>query len=62
MAFTKSNELQTRIMLKYDSYANWTTNNPVLLAGEVAIATIPSGTSVPTKDSREMQDLPNVVM
>ena len=62
MAFTKSNELQTRIMLKYDSYANWTTNNPVLLAGEVAIATIPSGTSVPTKDQREMQDLPNVVM
>lgn len=62
MAFTKSNELQTRIMLKYDSYANWTTNNPVLLAGEVAIATIPSGTSVPTKEQREMQDLPNVVM
>jgi hypothetical protein len=62
MAFTKSNELQTRIMLKYDSYANWTTNNPVLLAGEVAIATIPSGTSIPTKDAREMQDLPNVVM
>lgn len=62
MAFTKSNELQTRIMLKYDSYANWTTNNPVLLAGEVAIATIPSGISVPTKDQREMQDLPNVVM
>jgi hypothetical protein len=62
MAFTKSNELQTRIMLKYDSYANWTTNNPVLLAGEVAIATIPSGTSVPTKTNREMQDLPNVVM
>lgn len=62
MAYTKSNELQTRIMLKYDSYANWTANNPVLLAGEVAIATIPSGTSVPTKDSREMQDLPNVVM
>lgn len=62
MAYTKSNELQTRIMLKYDSYANWTANNPVLLAGEVAIATIPSGTSVPTKDQRQMQDLPNVVM
>lgn len=62
MAYTKSNELQTRIMLKYDSYTNWTANNPVLLAGEVAVATIPSGTSVPTKGSREMQDLPNVVM
>ena len=62
MAYTKSNELQTRIMLKYDSYTNWTANNPVLLAGEVAVATIPSGTSVTTKGSREMQDLPNVVM
>lgn len=62
MAYIKSNELQTRIMLKYDSYTNWTANNPVLLAGEVAVATIPSGTSVPTKGSREMQDLPNVVM
>lgn len=32
----------TRISLKYDSYANWTTNNPVLLSGEVAIATVPA--------------------
>lgn len=35
--------LQTRIQLKYDTYANWFTNNPVLRAGEVAIATIASG-------------------
>lgn len=35
--------LNTRILLKYDTYANWTTNNPVLKAGEVAIATIASG-------------------
>ena len=35
--------LNTRIMLKYDSYSNWTTNNPILLAGEVAFATITSG-------------------
>jgi hypothetical protein len=62
MIYTKSNELQTRIALKYDSYENWTTNNPVLLAGELAIATIPAETSVPTKSPREMQDLPNVVM
>ena len=34
---------KTRILLKYDSYTNWTTNNPVLKAGEVAIATIVSG-------------------
>lgn len=35
--------LQTRIQLKYDTYANWTTNNPILKAGEVAIATVPTG-------------------
>lgn len=34
--------LQTRIQLKYDTYANWVSNNPVLKAGEVAIATIPA--------------------
>lgn len=34
---------QTRIQLKYDTYANWTDKNPVLLAGEMAIATIASG-------------------
>lgn len=35
--------LNVRIALKYDTYTNWTTNNPVLKAGEVAIATIASG-------------------
>ena len=40
---TESNRLNTRILLKYDTYANWTANNPVLLAGEVAIATIEIG-------------------
>lgn len=29
--------LKTRIKLKYDTLTNWTTNDPVLLAGEVAI-------------------------
>ena len=38
MAETK--RLQTRILLKYDSYTNWTTEDPVLLKGEVAIAYI----------------------
>lgn len=33
---------QTRISLKYDTYQNWSTNNPVLLAGEIAITTVPS--------------------
>lgn len=30
--------LNTRIQLKYDSYENWTSKNPTLLAGEIAIA------------------------
>ena len=30
--------INTRIRLKYDSYANWEANNPLLLEGEVAIA------------------------
>lgn len=34
--------LNTRIQLKYDTYTNWTTNDPVLLAGEVAITTVPT--------------------
>lgn len=34
--------LNTRIQLKYDSYKNWHDNNPTLLAGEIAIATIES--------------------
>ena len=33
---------QTRISLKYDTYQNWTTNNPVLLVGEIAITTVPT--------------------
>ena len=32
----------TRIALKYDTYANWKTKNPVLKAGEFAVAAIPS--------------------
>lgn len=35
--------INTRILLKYDTYANWIENNPVLKAGEVAFATIASG-------------------
>ena len=35
--------LQTRIQLKYDTYVNWTTNNPILKAGEISIATIATG-------------------
>lgn len=46
---------QTRIQLKYDTYANWSTNNPVLKAGEMAIATVAAG-------EQEMSNLPNIVL
>ena len=35
----------TRIQLKYDTLTNFTTNNPVLLAGEVALVNIPADSS-----------------
>lgn len=50
--------LKTRIQLKYDSYSNWTSNNPVLKIGEAAVATIPAGTTT----SPAMANLPNVVI
>ena len=46
---------QTRIQLKYDTYANWSTNNPVLKAGEMAIATV-------AEKEQSMTNLPNIVL
>lgn len=37
--------LNTRIQVRYDSYSNWKTKNPVLLKGEIAVAHIDSGTT-----------------
>ena len=34
----------TRIQLKYDTYANWTANNPTPLSGELCIVVIPAET------------------
>ena len=47
---------QTRIQLKYDTYANWSANNPVLKAGEMAIATVAAG------ERKDMTNLPNIVL
>lgn len=42
--------LNTRIQLKYDTYSNWTTNNPVLLSGEIAVVVVPaSSDAVPNE-------------
>ena len=51
--------LNTRILLKYDSYANWTSNNPVLKAGEMAIATV---AAIEANKTTGFQNLPNVVL
>lgn len=34
--------LNTRISLKYDTYANWMANDPVLLQGELAVTVVPA--------------------
>ena len=47
--------LNTRIQLKYDSYTNWTTNNPVLKMGEFAVAAIET-------NADGVQNAPSVVV
>lgn len=47
--------LNTRIQLKYDTYANWTDANPVLKAGEMALATIQT-------NNAEVQSAPTVLI
>lgn len=47
--------LNTRIQLKYDTYANWTDTNPVLKAGEMALATIQT-------NNAEVQSAPTVLI
>lgn len=44
---TNQKTLRTRIKLKYDSYENWTENNPILLAGELAAVYV---AAKPTKE------------
>lgn len=62
--------LQTRISLKYDTYANWHSKNPALLEGEVAVVVVPTSdpvgtiTNVPTvlfkvgDGTKKFDDLP----
>ena len=45
----------TRLKLKYDTYTNWHTKNPVLLAGELAICVVPA-------DSNQATNEPTVLM
>ena len=43
--------LNTRIQLKYDSYANWNSKNPLLKSGEVAIAYLATAQTTTTPDN-----------
>ena len=61
--------LNTRIALKYHSYENWTTHNPILLKGEIAIAELPvsenkPGTGEPNADGSTpaIQNAPNILI
>ena len=61
--------LNTRIALKYDSYANWQEHNPILLKGEIAIAELPvngnkPGVGVPNADGSTpaIQNAPNILI
>lgn len=51
--------LNTRILLKYDSYENWLTNNPVLKKGELAIAYLDQEHAT---EATSFQNIPNVVL
>ena len=61
--------LNTRIALKYDSYQNWQTHNPILLKGEIAIAELPvsenkSGVGEPNAagSTPAIQNAPNILI
>ena len=61
--------LNTRIALKYDSYENWQTHNPILLKGEIAIAELPvngnkDGVGVPNANGSTpaIQNAPNILI
>lgn len=40
----------TRISLKYDTYANWVDKDPKLLVGEVAVVVVPAETGAVAKE------------
>lgn len=42
--------LNARFRLKYDSYTNWSTKNPVLLAGEFAVCDVPTNSEQATNE------------
>lgn len=59
MPNTNLHTINTRIKLRYDTYENWIKNDPVLLAGEVAVATVAANDA---EGKPGFQNLPNVVI
>ena len=53
----ENKRLNTRILLKYDSYENWSTNNPNLLKGEMAIAVIDVADNTQTHTGQSVPQL-----
>lgn len=53
----ENKRLNTRILLKYDTYENWTTNNPNLLKGEMAIAVIDVADNTQTHSGQAVPQL-----
>lgn len=53
----ENKKLNTRILLKYDSYENWSTNNPNLLKGEMAIAVIDVADNTQTHSGQSVPQL-----
>lgn len=59
---TKMTTLNTRISLKYDLLTVWTTKNPVLLKGEVAIVEIPQNNLVNDSQHKPLNAPPAMLM
>lgn len=53
----ENKRLNTRILLKYDTYENWSTNNPNLLKGEMAIAVIDVSNNTQTHSGQTVPQL-----
>lgn len=53
----ENKRLNTRILLKYDTYENWSTNNPNLLKGEMAIAVIDVSDNTQTHSGQTVPQL-----
>lgn len=53
----ENKRFNTRILLKYDTYENWSTNNPNLLKGEMAIAVIDVSNNTQTHSGQTVPQL-----